>query len=126
MNQVEWIDVARLSLMTVFPLLLRLGISKKLWAEIFSNKPLLLKMGLFWLVAIIVIFAVCKFFFMTNSAWDDALKIALVIVITLGFRWLFLRPALLEMLKDKATFFKVTLLFLCFAGFIFLVINWLM
>ena len=82
-------------------------------------------MALFWILSIAILFLVFKFLILDEHAWEDILKMVLVIVITLGFRYLFFKPVFSEMLKDKKLFFKVSLFWLCFVGFIFLIVNWL-
>ena len=125
MNHLDWIDVVKLTIMTALPLGLRLGFSKKAFMEIFQDKKLLCKMALFWILSIAILFLVFKFLILDKHAWDDVLKMVLVIVITLGFRYLFFKPVFSEMLKDKKLFFKVSLFWLCFVGMVFLAVNWL-
>jgi len=125
MNHLDWVDVVKLTIMTVLPLGLRLGFSKKAFMEIFQDKKLLCKMALFWILSIAVLFLVFKFLILDEHAWEDVLKMVLVIVITLGFRFLFFKPVLADMLNDKKLFLKVSLFWLCFVGFIFLIVNWL-
>ena len=83
-------------------------------------------MLLYWLFAIAALFLVFKFLILNEHDWVDVLKMVLAIVITLGFRYLFFKPALADMLKNKKLFLKVSLSWLCFAGLIFLTVNWLM
>jgi len=125
MNHLDWVDVVKLTIMTVLPLGLRLGFSKKAFMEIFQDKKLPCKMALFWILSIAVLFLVFKFLILNEHAWEDVLKMVLVIVITLGFRFLFFKPVLADMLNDKKLFLKVSLFWLCFVGFIFLIVNWL-
>jgi hypothetical protein len=125
MNHLDWVDVVKLTIMTVLPLGLRLGFSKKAFMKIFQDKKLLCKMALFWILSIAVLFLVFKFLILNEHAWEDVLKMVLVIVITLGFRFLFFKPVLADMLNDKKLFLKVSLFWLCFVGFIFLIVNWL-
>jgi len=125
MNHLDWVDVVKLTIMTVLPLGLRLGFSKKAFMEIFQDKKLLCKMALFWILSIAILFLVFKFLILDEHAWEDILKMVLVIVITLGFRFLFFKPVLADMLNDKKLFLKVSLFWLCFVGFIFLIVNWL-
>lgn len=126
MNHLDWVDVVKLSIMTVLPLGMRLGFSKKAFLDIFQDKKLFVEMLLYWLFAIAALFLVFKFLILNEHDWVDVLKMVLVIVITLGFRYLFFKPALADMLKNKKLFLKVSLSWLCFAGLIFLTVNWLM
>jgi hypothetical protein len=125
MNHLDWIDVLKLTIMTALPLGLRLGFSKKAFMEIFQDKKLLCKMVLFWLLSIAVLFAIFKFLILNEHDWVDVLKMVLVVVFTLGFRYLFFKPVFADMLKDKRLFFKVSLFWLCFVGIVFLTVNWL-
>lgn len=125
MNNLDWIDVVKLTIMTALPLGLRLGFSKKAFLEIFRDRKLILKMVLYWLFAIAALFLVFKFLILNEQDWVDVLKMVLVIVITLGFRFLFFKPVFADMLKNKPLFFKVSLFWLCFVGVVFLAVNWL-
>ena len=125
MNHLDWIDVVKLTIMTALPLGLRLGFSKKAFLAIFQDKKLFCKMVLFWLISIAVLFVIFKFLILNEHAWDDVLKMVLVIVITLGFRYLFFKPVFADMLKDKKLFLQVSLFWLCFVGMVFLAVNWL-
>ena len=125
MNHLDWIDVVKLTIMTALPLGLRLGFSKKAFLAIFQDKKLFCKMVLFWLISIAVLFVIFKFLILNEHAWDDVLKMVLVIAITLGFRYLFFKPVFADMLKDKKLFLKVSLFWLCFVGMVFLAVNWL-
>ena len=40
MNHLDWVDVVKLSIMTVLPLGMRLGFSKKAFLDIFQDKKL--------------------------------------------------------------------------------------
>ena len=125
MNHLDWLDVVKLTIMTALPLGLRLGFSKKAFLEIFKDKKLLLKMALFWILSIAVIFFGFKLFILNEYDWVDLLKMVLVIVTTLCFRFLFFKPTLTDLSKDKKLLVKVSLFWLCFAGLVFLLIQWL-
>jgi hypothetical protein len=56
MNNLDWIDVVKLTIMTALPLGLRLVFSKQAFLEIFKDKQLLLKMALFWLSSTVLVF----------------------------------------------------------------------
>jgi len=126
MNHLDWVDVVKLSIMTALPLGMRLGFSKKAFLEIFQDKKLFIKMLLYWFFAITALFLVFKLLILNDHDWVDVLKMVLVIMITLGFRYLFFKPVLADMLKDKKLFLKVSLFWFCFVGVIFLTVNWLM
>ena len=126
MNHLDWLDVVKLTIMTALPLGLRLGFSKKAFLEIFKDKKLLLKMVLFWILSIVVIFLAFKLLILNEYDWVDLLKMVLVIATTLCFRFLFFKPTLTDLSKDKKLLVKVSLFWLCFAGLVFLLIQWLM
>jgi len=56
MNNLDWIDVVKITIMTALPLGLRLLFSKQAFLEIFKDKQLLLKMALFWLSSTVLVF----------------------------------------------------------------------
>ena len=126
MNHLDWLDVVKLTIMTALPLGLRLGFSKKAFLEIFKNKKLLLKMVLFWILSIVVIFLAFKLLILNEYDWVDLLKMVLVIATTLCFRFLFFKPTLTDLSKNKVLLVKVSLFWLCFTGLVFLLIQWLM
>ena len=126
MNNLDWIDVAKLTIMTTLPLGLRLIISKQAFLETFKDKKLLLRMALFWIFSIIILFLGFKFIILSKADWVDLLKMVLVIVTALCFYFLFFKPTLAELAKNKKLLVKVSLFWLCFTGLVFLLIKELM
>ena len=126
MNNLDWIDVVKLTIMTALPLGLRLVFSKQAFLEIFKDKKLLLRMALFWIFSIIILFLVFKFIILSQADWVNLLKMVLVIVTVLCFHFLFFKSTLKNVLKDKGLLFKVSLFWLGFAGIVFILIQWLM
>lgn len=55
MNNLDWIDVVKLTIMTALPLGLRLAFSKRHFKELLQDKKQLLKIIVFWMTCSLLI-----------------------------------------------------------------------